>query len=96
MLILIGGLSGYFVVPMNAMLQHRGHTLMSSGHSIAVQNFNENLSVLTMLGLYALMVWCDMPMNLVIILFGAFVSLTMWLVIRKHHENLRLAGPATA
>jgi MFS family permease len=96
MLILIGGLSGYFVVPMNAMLQHRGHTLMSSGHSIAVQNFNENLSVLTMLGLYALMVWWDMPMNLVIILFGAFVSLTMWLVIRKHQENLRLAGPAAA
>jgi LPLT family lysophospholipid transporter-like MFS transporter len=41
------------VVPMNALLQHRGHVLMSAGHSIAVQNFNENLSILTMLAVYA-------------------------------------------
>ncbi|MEV8645997.1 hypothetical protein, partial [Mesorhizobium ciceri] len=39
----------FFVVPMNALLQHRGHVLLSAGHSIAVQNFNENLSVLIML-----------------------------------------------
>jgi LPLT family lysophospholipid transporter-like MFS transporter len=58
--VLIGALSGYFVVPMNALLQHRGHVLMSAGHSIAVQNFNENLSVLTMLVLYALMVKLDL------------------------------------
>ena len=37
---MIGGLAGFFVVPMNAMLQHRGHVLMGAGHSIAVQNFN--------------------------------------------------------
>src|SRR5690606_5429070 len=55
LLVIIGFLSGYFVVPMNALLQHRGHVLMSAGHSIAVQNFNENLSVLTMLMLYAVM-----------------------------------------
>ena len=48
LLVLVGALSGYFVVPMNALLQHRGHVLMSAGHSIAVQNFNENLSVLTL------------------------------------------------
>src|SRR5262249_4604817 len=41
-LVLIGALAGFFVVPMNALLQHRGHVLMSAGHSIAVQNFNEN------------------------------------------------------
>lgn len=60
LLIIIGALSGYFVVPMNALLQHRGHVLMSAGHSIAVQNFNENLSVLGMLVLYALMVKINM------------------------------------
>ncbi len=49
LLIIVGWLAGYFVVPMNALLQHRGHVLMSAGHSIAVQNFNENISVLTML-----------------------------------------------
>ncbi|MGD9942821.1 MAG: lysophospholipid transporter LplT, partial [Burkholderiaceae bacterium] len=50
LLILIGALAGFFVVPMNALLQHRGHVLMSAGHSIAVQNFNENLNILLMLG----------------------------------------------
>ena len=48
-MILIGALAGFFVVPMNALLQHRGHILMGAGHSIAVQNFNENLSILVML-----------------------------------------------
>jgi MFS transporter, LPLT family, lysophospholipid transporter len=89
LLILVGGLSGYFVVPMNALLQHRGHVLMSAGHSIAVQNFNENLSVLTMLMLYALMVKLNLNLNVVIILFGLFVSSTMLLAMRKHAANQR-------
>src|SRR5471032_1103023 len=55
LLILVGLLGGFFLVPMNALLQHRGHVLMSAGHSIAVQNFNENLSILTMLAVYSLM-----------------------------------------
>jgi hypothetical protein len=49
-LILVGGLGGFFVVPMNALLQHRGHVLLSAGHSIAVQNFNEQLNILLMVG----------------------------------------------
>ncbi len=88
-LIIIGGLSGFFVVPMNALLQHRGHVLLSAGHSIAVQNFNENLSVLVMLCIYAVLVWLDMPVSMVIILFGSFVCVTMWLVIRHHRANQR-------
>lgn len=89
LLILVGALSGYFVVPMNALLQHRGHVLMSAGHSIAVQNFNENLSVLTMLMLYALMVKLNLNVNTVIVLFGLFVSGTMMLAMRKHARNQR-------
>ncbi len=89
LLILVGALSGYFVVPMNALLQHRGHVLMSAGHSIAVQNFNENLSVLTMLMLYALMVRLNLNVNLVIIMFGLFVSGTMMLAMRRHATNQR-------
>lgn len=54
LLLIAGAASGFFVVPMNAILQHRGHALMGAGHSIAVQNFNENLSILLMLGAYAL------------------------------------------
>ncbi len=89
LLVLIGVLSGYFVVPMNALLQHRGHVLMSAGHSIAVQNFSENLSILLMLALYALLVSVDLSVNIVIVLFGLFVAGVMWLVMRKHAANQR-------
>ncbi|CAE6715599.1 lysophospholipid transporter LplT [Paraburkholderia haematera] len=88
-LMIVGGLSGFFVVPMNALLQHRGHVLLSAGHSIAVQNFNENLSVLVMLCLYAVLVWLDVPVSAVIVLFGTFVCLMMWLVMRRHQANQR-------
>lgn len=89
LLVLIGALSGYFVVPMNALLQHRGHVLMSAGHSIAVQNFSENLSILLMLALYALLVSLDLSVNIVIVLFGLFVAGVMWLVMKRHAANQR-------
>ncbi|WP_298311171.1 lysophospholipid transporter LplT [Propionivibrio sp.] len=89
LLIIIGALSGYFVVPMNALLQHRGHILMGAGHSIAVQNFNENLSILMMTGLYYLMVKLDLSIYWVISLFGLFVSASMLLVKRRHEANQR-------
>ncbi|HEY2607276.1 lysophospholipid transporter LplT [Paraburkholderia sp. RL18-103-BIB-C] len=88
-LMVVGGLSGFFVVPMNALLQHRGHVLLSAGHSIAVQNFNENLSVLVMLCLYAVLVWLDVPVTTVIVLFGTFVCVMMWFVMRRHQANQR-------
>ena len=88
-LMVVGALSGFFVVPMNALLQHRGHVLLSAGHSIAVQNFNENLSVLVMLCLYAVLVWLDVPVTIVIVLFGTFVCVMMWLVMRRHQANQR-------
>lgn len=98
LLILIGGLAGFFVVPMNALLQHRGHILMGAGHSIAVQNFNENLSILSMLLLYALLIMLDVHIYIVIALFGAFVSISM-VIIRKWHltnqskqDSLHLIG----
>jgi hypothetical protein len=86
-LVLIGALAGYFVVPMNALLQHRGHVLLSAGHSIAVQNFNENLSILVMLGVYALLIWLNLPIQAVMLLFGLFVSISMVLVLMRHRFN---------
>ncbi len=56
LMLIIGALSGFFVVPLNAMLQHRGHQLMGAGHSIAIQNFNENLGILVMVGIHAWLV----------------------------------------
>lgn len=89
LLILIGALSGFFVVPMNALLQHRGHILMGAGHSIAVQNFNENLSILIMTGLYYLMIKLDMSIYWVLTLFGLFVSGIMYLIRERHLQNQR-------
>jgi hypothetical protein len=87
LLILLGWLSGYFVVPMNALLQHRGHALMSTGQSIAVQGFSENLSVLLMLLIYAILLWLNLSLTLVIVGFGLTVFLMMLLIM---YENFRM------
>ncbi len=83
----IGACAGFFVVPMNALLQHRGHVLMGAGHSIAVQNFNENIGILVMVGLYAAMVKLDLSVYAAIILFGLFVVSIMVLVMLRHRAN---------
>ena len=86
-MVLVGICAGLFVVPMNALLQHRGHVLMSAGRSIAVQNFNENLSILVMLGLYALLIRLDLSVQATMVTFGVFVMTSMLLVILKHRRN---------
>jgi MFS family permease len=83
----IGACAGFFVVPMNALLQHRGHVLMGAGHSIAVQNFNENIGILVMVGLYSLMLHAGVSVYTAIVLFGLFVSGTMALVMLRHRRN---------
>ncbi len=87
MMIVIGALAGFFVVPMNALLQHRGHVLMSAGRSIAVQNFNENSSILLMLGIYSLLIKCDVSVEMTMLGFGLAVAISMCLVIAKHRHN---------
>ena len=87
LMISIGAMAGFFVVPMNALLQHRGHVLLSAGHSIAVQNFNENLCILVMLAFYAMLLKMDSDISTIIILFGQFVVLAMFLVIYRHLFN---------
>lgn len=87
LLVIIGALAGFFVVPLNALLQHRGYVLMSAGHSIAVQNFNENLNILFMLAIYALLLMFDVPINTVIILFGTAIAVVMLAIIGRHRRN---------
>jgi hypothetical protein len=89
LMVAIGACAGFFVVPMNALLQHRGHVLMGAGHSIAVQNFNENIGILVMVGLYAMMVRAGLSVSTAIILFGLFVTTAMLLVIWRHRANQR-------
>jgi MFS family permease len=87
LLAFIGMLAGFFVVPMNALLQHRGHVTLSAGRSIAVQNFNENLNVLFMLAIYAGLLHFNVPINTVIVIFGACVAVAMLLVIVWYRKN---------
>ena len=87
LLIAIGAMGGYFVVPMNALLQHRGHLLMGSGSSIAVQNFNENLSIFAMLSLYALMEKLELGIYIIIVVFGLLLSGIMGVLYKKHGHD---------
>jgi len=89
LLIAIGGLGGFFVVPMNALLQHRGHVLLSAGHSIAVQNFNEQLNILLMVAIYSLMLGMQIPINTIIIIFGTLVACLMLLIMGWNRRNHR-------
>jgi MFS family permease len=89
LMVLIGALAGFFVVPMNALLQHRGHHLVGAGRSIAVQNFNENSSILIMIALYSLLLNVGHSIYFVILVFGLFVSLTMLMVQWWYLHNRR-------
>jgi MFS family permease len=92
LMVLIGALAGFFVVPMNALLQHRGHHLVGAGRSIAVQNFNENGSILVMIALYSVLLGIGHSIYLVIIVFGLFVATTMTLVQWWYSYNRRHRG----
>ncbi len=87
-LTLLGVLAGYFVVPLNALLQHRGHLLMGAGHSIAQQNFNENISILLMTGAYALMMRAEWHIHTIMIIFGLFISAVMALIWQRHRYDV--------
>ncbi|TDR32223.1 lysophospholipid transporter LplT [Hydromonas duriensis] len=83
----IGALAGFFLVPMNAMLQHRGYVLLSAGHSIAVQNFNENLSILLMLSIYAGLKYFHVPLHTSILFFVFLITTLMYLFYRWYVYN---------
>ncbi|MFZ5524096.1 MAG: lysophospholipid transporter LplT [Pseudomonadota bacterium] len=87
LLVAIGAMGGYFVVPMNALLQHRGHLLMGAGRSIAVQNFNENLSIFAMLGLYAVMEKLEFNIYVIILVFGLLLAGIMTALYKRHGHD---------
>jgi MFS family permease len=87
-LIILGGIGGYIVVPMNALLQHRGHNLMGAGRSIAVQNFNEQACILALGALYTGLTRVGMSTFLAITAFGIVVAAIMELIRRWHGSNL--------
>jgi LPLT family lysophospholipid transporter-like MFS transporter len=87
-LVLLGAIGGYLVVPMNALLQHRGHNLMGAGRSIAVQNFNEQACILGLGAFYTAMTRFGLSAFGAITIFGVVVAGTMWLIRRWHQRNL--------
>ena len=88
-LIVLGGLGGYLVVPMNALLQHRGHNLMGAGRSIAVQNFNEQAAILGLGLLYSLSLKLGLSVFGAITVFGVVVASAMWLIRFWHLYNCK-------
>ena len=86
-LIVLGGLGGYLVVPMNALLQHRGHNLMGAGRSIAVQNFNEQACILGLGAFYTGLTRFGLSAYGAIAIFGVVVAATMWLIRRWYQRN---------
>lgn len=94
----VGAMAGLFVIPMNALLQHRGQQLMHAGQSIAVQNFNENLASLVMLAVYGALVWAHAPIGGVIVAFGSLVAGVMLLIVWRQRADATRprVGPQSA
>jgi MFS family permease len=88
-MVMLGALGGFLVVPMNALLQHRGHNLMGAGRSIAVQNFNEQACILGLGAFYAGMSRLGFSAFAAITLFGLLVAGTMEVIRRWYSHNLR-------
>jgi MFS family permease len=86
-LMALGAIGGFMVVPMNALLQHRGHNLMGAGRSIAVQNFNEQACILGLGALYTGMTKFGLSSFAAITSFGLLVAGVMWLIGRWHKAN---------
>ena len=94
LLVLVGAVGGLLVVPLNALLQHRGCQLLSAGRSIAVQGFNENASVLAMLAAYAGLVALDLPLPVLMTGFGLAVALALMLLMLREWRRDPGSGPA--
>ena len=86
-LLLLGLAGGYLVVPMNALLQHRGHNLMGAGRSIAVQNFNEQACILGLGAFYTGMTKIGLSAFVAIAVFGLVVAGVMELIRQWHKTN---------
>ena len=90
LLVLVGALAGFFVVPMNALLQHRGCTLLTAGRSIAVQGFNENAGMLLMLAVYAVAIGFEVPLSALIMGFGVIVAVGMAVIFMAQPHSLSI------
>jgi MFS family permease len=91
LMVLVGACGGFFVVPMNALLQHRGCQLLTAGQSIAIQNFNENLSVMAMMLAYSGLMALGLPFAIISSVLGAWISAGMLLIAWRYHARRRVS-----
>jgi LPLT family lysophospholipid transporter-like MFS transporter len=79
-LLLIGICGGFYLVPLNALLQERGHQTVGAGNAVAVQNFVENCTMLTLIGFYVLLEKNNLPIVDIATIFGGVVFLSISLI----------------
>jgi MFS transporter, LPLT family, lysophospholipid transporter len=94
LLIVTGAVGGLLVVPLNALLQHRGCQLLTAGRSIAVQGFNENVSVLVLLATYAALMALDLPLPTLMTGFGLAIAAAIMLLMLREWRRDPASGPA--
>jgi len=87
LMLITGFAGGMLMVPMNAMLQNRGYTLLTAGRSIAVQGFNENASVMVMLGVYSSLLALELPLHWVMVIMGSVMTLGMIYLMRMASQK---------
>jgi MFS family permease len=82
LMLITGFAGGMLMVPMNALLQNRGYTLLTAGRSIAVQGFNENASVMIMLAVYSGLLALELPLQWVMVIMGSVMTMGMIYLMR--------------
>ena len=87
LMLITGFAGGMLMVPMNAVLQNRGYILLTAGRSIAVQGFNENASVMVMLGVYSGLLALELPLQWVMVIMGSFMTLGMVYLMRMASQK---------
>jgi len=87
LMLITGFAGGMLMVPMNALLQNRGYTLLTAGRSIAVQGFNENASVMVMLGVYSGLLALELPLQWVMVMMGSVMTLGMIYLMRMASQK---------
>ena len=87
LMLITGFAGGMLMVPMNALLQNRGYTLLTAGRSIAVQGFNENASVMIMLGVYSGLLALELPLQWVMVMMGTVMTLGMIYLMRMASQK---------
>jgi MFS family permease len=87
LMLITGFAGGMLMVPMNALLQNRGYTLLTAGRSIAVQGFNENASVMLMLGIYSGLLALELPLQWVMVIMGTVMTLGMIYLMRMASQK---------